>query len=65
MQVKDRLKQEEKRVLSTRITPPSFERIAKVSDQEERKDYFSMALFIGLAIFCMMVFYISLKSLML
>ena len=67
MQIKERIKQEEKRVLSTKISTPAFETSHPYlqSKEEEQRDYLSIVLFIGLAIFCVTVFYISLKSLML
>lgn len=67
MQVKTRIQQENKPSLSHKMTTPSFEAtpIHKNAGIEEQKDYLSMILFIGLAIFCVAIFYISLKSLML
>lgn len=67
MQVKEVSKKTEKRVLSANITTPSFDRtpITQNPELDEKRDYFSVVLFIGLAIFCATIFYISLKSLML
>ena len=67
MQVKTRIQQESKPSLSHKMTAPQFEAtpIYKNTEVEEQKDYLSITLFIGLAIFCATIFYISLKSLML